>query len=279
MDVASAAGQVPDMEPVVFIRASLAEEDEKQAAAKYFPIVERRTAVPAGSLIIPRYAALPCNYELEQDVLALGSQLINSHRQHVYVADLKNWYQDLERFTPTTWFSLDEVDKEDGPFVLKGATNSKKQLWRTHMHAANWEEVLKVHHRLSADGMIGEQNIYIRKWMPLRKLCDPVVPGGPPVTEEYRFFILDGKVLAGGFYWSQYLDDIDVEVSPDFVPEALLVEVIRCVAPNVRFFVVDVARSGTDPDVWYVIELNDGQQSGLSAIEPDDLYRAMRDAL
>jgi hypothetical protein len=74
------------MIPVIYIRASLAEEEEKQAAARYFPIVERRTAIPWGSLVIPRYAALPFNEELEADVQALGSQLINSHAEALYKA-------------------------------------------------------------------------------------------------------------------------------------------------------------------------------------------------
>lgn len=50
-----------NMKPVIYIRASLAEEEEKQAAAEHFPIVERRTAIPPDSLVIPRYSALPYN--------------------------------------------------------------------------------------------------------------------------------------------------------------------------------------------------------------------------
>ena len=47
------------MKPVVYIRASFAEEDEKEAAARYFEVVDRRTAITPNSLIIPRYSALP----------------------------------------------------------------------------------------------------------------------------------------------------------------------------------------------------------------------------
>jgi hypothetical protein len=267
------------VKPVIYFRGSLTEEDEKRAAARYFPVVEKRTDIPPGSLVIPRYSALPFNYELEQDVLALGSQLINSHRQHVYVADLRNWYEHLEPFTPKTWFKLADVDRNEWPYVLKGATNSKKNLWRTHMYAADYNQVGRVYQRLAADGLVGDQDIYVRKWEPLRVLRESVITDGPPVTEEYRFFVLDGKVIAGGFYWSQYLDDIDLEVSPDLVPLSFLDAVISRVEPHVRFFVVDVARSGIDPMKWHVIELNDGQQSGLSAIEPDDLYRALFNTL
>jgi len=60
------------MKPIIYFRGSLAEEEEKAAAAKYFDVVERRTAIPSGSLGIPRYSALPYNEELEADVKALG---------------------------------------------------------------------------------------------------------------------------------------------------------------------------------------------------------------
>jgi len=56
-----------------------------------------------------------------------------------------------------------------------------------------------------------------------------------------------------------------------------LQEVIDKVSSFVRFFVIDVAR--TAEGKWIVVELNDGQQSGLSAIKPDDLYKNLKDSL
>jgi hypothetical protein len=264
------------LKPVVYFRASLAEEEEKQVAAKYFDIVERRTAVPPGSLVIPRYSALPYNEELEKDIEALHGQLINSHAEHVYIANLRNWYYHIAEYTPRTWFYLDQIPDE-GPFVLKGATNSRKHQWSTHMYAENKQEAIEVYTRLAEDGFVGVQPIYVREYVPLRKLCDPVGFKAPPVAEEYRFFVLDGKILASGFYWSNNLDTIEEPVDPDFVPRGFLEEVISCVKDHIRFFVVDVAR--TAEGNWIVIELNDGQQSGLSAAAPDDLYKALCDAL
>jgi len=264
------------MEPVIYFRGSLAEEEEKLAAAKYFPVVERRTAVPEGSLIIPRYSALPFNEELEQDVKALGSELINSHAEHVYVANLRNWYYHLANYTPRTWFAMDQLP-EEGPFVLKGATNSKKHQWTTHMFARDKREAIEVFGRLAADGYVGHQPIYARQYVPLRKLCDPISPQAGPVCEEYRFFVLDGVVLASGFYWSNYQDDIEEKMDPGVVPWEFLSAVICQVWEHIRFWAVDVAR--TEAGDWIVVELNDGQQSGLSAVDPEDLYRALRAAL
>lgn len=263
------------MEPYIFIRESLVDEEEIKAAEIYFPIVTRRTSVPRNSLVIPRYSALPFNKELEDDIENLGSKLINTHRQHTYVADLQNWYYDLEEYTPYTWFKIHELP-EKGPFVLKGATNSKKYQFSTHMFANDKSEAMYTFGNLIGDGYVGEQNIYVRKYIPLRKLCDPV-GDCPPISEEYRFFVLDGKVVGKGFYWSTYEDDVDQEVSPNFVPQDFLSTVINKIKPYIRFFVVDVAR--TAEDTWIVVELNDGQQSGLSCVNPYDLYKNIRRVL
>ena len=97
------------------------------------------------------------------------------------------------------------------------------------------------------------------------------------MSEEYRFFVLDGEVLCGGFYWSSYADDITEPVSPDFVPEEFLFEVVERVRELARFIVIDIAR--TEEGNWIVVELNDGQQSGLCGIAPNDLYQNLARAL
>ena len=262
---------------VIYFRGSLAEEDEKQAASKYFDIVEQRTLITAEhDLVIPRYSALPYYEELEKDVNALGSKLLNTHREHRYVANIRNWYHDLAEITPMTWFFLDQIPQE-GPFVLKGETNSKKFAWNTHMFAKDKAAAINVYMNLANDGMIGDQDICVRQFVPLKKVADNA-PQGLPVSEEYRFFVLDGKVISKGFYWSTHWDDLE-DPKPDVedVPQALIDQIIKIVSPKIRFFVFDVARCADD--TWILIELNDGQQSGLSMNDPDLLYKRMREHL
>ncbi len=258
------------MKPVVLFRGSLAEEGELQACKNHFPIITHRSEVCNEDLIIPRYSCLPYYKEFEQDVKNSGGMVLNTYRQHNYVADLQNWYYDVEEYTPKTWFYLENIP-EEGPFVLKGATNSKKFNWCSHMYAKNKKEAIEVYSRLSEDGFIGTQDIYIREYVPLRKFIDGIQ--GMPVTEEYRFFVLDGKIMAGGFYWSEHIDYIKKKgFTPniDYVPSIFLEKVISCVKDNIRFFVLDIAR--TENGDWVVIELNDGQMSGLSDVNPDELY-------
>ena len=261
------------LKPVIYWRRSM-DKDEYEAACRYFTVVTRRTAVTAGSLVIPRYAALPYNDELCEDLAARGAVPINTYHQHCYVANLRNWYYDLGDITPRTWFSLDQLP-EEGPFVLKGQTNSKKFQWDTQMFARNKREAGEVFWRLSTDGHVGVQQIFAREYVPLRKLADGL--NGLPISEEYRFFVLDGKVLASGFYWSSHTDDLreqGMEFDASAVPQSFIDDVIKRVGDKCRFWVFDVAR--TAEDTWLVVELNDGQQSGLSDIHPDTFYRELR---
>jgi len=265
------------MRPVVLFRAGLAEEKEMQVCAKYFPVITQRSHVKKDDLIIPRYSAIPWYKEFEEDVVYSGGRIINSFREHNYVADLKNWYYHLEEYTPRTWFYLDQIP-QDGPFVLKGQTSSLKHSWNTHMFAKNKQEAIQVHSRLCEDSYIGTQLIYVRQFVPLRRLADGLQ--GLPISEEYRFFVLNGEVLSGAFYWSEhseYIEEQGIDISSNNVPKVFLDKIISIVKPHIPFFVVDIARTASGE--WIVIELNDAQMSGLSDNDSEILYSNMRKVL
>jgi len=263
------------MKPVILMRTSLSEEAELHSCQQHFDVYQNRTLIPEGSLVIGRYSVVPFYKELEDDLKCRNCTLINSYNQHRWIADLREWYEDFKDITPKTWFSLESLPENEGPYILKGETNSRKFDWNTHMFAANKKEAIQVYLRLSSDGLVGQQNIYIRKYEPLVKLLDGF--GGLPISEEYRFFILDRQVLSGGFYWSSHTDDLTTIPSPASVPQEFLEQVIDRIGFNVRFVVVDIARKvdGT----WMVVELNDAQQSGLSDNKPDHLYSEMKKVL
>lgn len=262
------------MKPVIYFRRDIVLPEEVAAAEKYFPVVFKRTAVSPGSLVIPRYSALPFNEELCEDLEVLKSSPINTHKQHCYVANLRNWYYDLAELTPRTWFYLDQIPDE-GPFVLKGQTNSKKHQWNTHMFAKDKREAAEVFWRLCIDGHVGSQQVFIRKYEPLVQLAEGL--NGLPISEEYRFFFLGEELIGAGFYWSSHTADLSKIYDPRVVPEGFLCEIVKRVSPHVRFWVVDVGRKVDGS--WVVIELNDGQQSGLSDTDPDMFYRTLRDLL
>lgn len=264
--------------PVILFRAALAEEEELTTAAKYFNVYRHRSEVPPNSLVIGRYSTLPWYKELEEDLKTNNSELINSYSQHRWIADLKEWYEDFKDITPQTWTDLSSIP-DNGPFILKGETNSKKFHWNTQMFAENKKKAIEIYNKLSEDTLIGQQDIYIRKYIPLKTFCVGI--NEMPITEEYRLFIYDGKVVSAGFYWSSHYDDLTDEqkasLNPKNIPTTFVKDVLTRVGSKARFVVVDIAR--TQDDNWIVIELNDGQQSGLSENKAEVLYKNIKNNL
>jgi len=229
-------------------------------------------------LVVMRYSALPFYLEQQEDINSIGAHIINTFSQHSYVADLQNWYADLKDITPETWFQPDKTPKDAGPFVLKGKTNSMKFLWKTHMFAKDWDDMVKVYCRLQDDTYIGQQDIYIRKYIPLHTYFVGI--NDLAITKEFRFFICNKTVISGGFYWSNSIEDVEeMGFKPDIneVPKEFLQQVIELVGDNIKFYVVDVAQ--TAEGEWIVIELNDGQMSGLSENNPDELYKNLYEVI
>jgi hypothetical protein len=268
------------MRPVILFRDSLAEEGELAVARRYLPVIHQRTDAQAGELIIGRYSVLPYYDELERDLHHGGAALINNYRQHRYIADLEAWYDHLVGLTPRTWFQGPHELPAEGRFILKGRTNSRKDRWKTLMYAEGRTAAVETYCRLMDDPLIAPQGVVIREYVPL--VAYPVENvSGAPVTCEYRFFILDGRVLARGFYWSTHVEELR-ERSCDFNTYLWGAEqwLNRHVLPRIpappagpRFYVVDVAL--TQCHGFTVIELNDGQMSGLSEVCADTLYREL----
>lgn len=255
---------------VIYYRGIEFEQEELAAAQARFTCTNRLPEIHKGDLVIGRYSLYPFYADQEKDIEYLGATLINSYQQHRYIADLQNYVYDLHDLTPKTWDNLQDIP-EVGPFVIKGETNSRKSNWLRDMYAPDKKAAIDICNRLSNDGLMQQQKLYIRQYVPLVKLMDGV--NGMPVTMEFRFFVAYQKLLCGGFYWQNYVDDLGSV--PDFhqADLNLLNEVIRRVGNKSNFYVIDVAQ--TQSGEWIVIELNDGQQSGLSCVDPDELYRGL----
>lgn len=268
---------MPLKKPVILFRSPDHRYDaEKAVAAKYFDVYTQRSEIPAGSLVVGRYSVLPFYRELEKDLAWNGSVLLNSHAQHRYIADLQNWYTDLgEELTPKTWTQLENVPEDEGPYIIKGETNSRKDKWNKLMFAANKRAAVDIAIELSSDGLLLNQSLYVRKFVPLKTFFNSPI-NGQPITEEYRFFCVDKKVVCGAYYWSDFADDLKqqgVVLDPGVVPDAFLQKVLSKVGDNARFLVVDVAITAEGKPI--VVELNDGQMSGPSENDLDKLYSGL----
>lgn len=268
------------MTPTILYRrldnADPAEIDAIKSAG--FKLTESRLDIKPGDLVIGRYSVLPFFKNLEFDINQLGAKLINSYKQHRYIADLKNWYEDLEAVTPKTWFSLERIDY-NGPFVLKGCTNSRKFQWDTYMYAKDVPTAANIAVELGNDSLIGYQDIVYRQYVPLKTYFNSI--HGLPITKEFRFFVAYGQVISGGYYWSSQIEDlkeqgIDIP-DPSEVPINFLKHIIDKIYTSANFYTIDVAQ--TEQGHWLLIELNDGQMAGLSENEPYSLYHNLMKAV
>lgn len=267
------------MEPIILYRedSDLKDLPEEVAAMQAsFEITPRRTVEEMRDrLVIGRYSVLPFYKELVDDLAVVGSRLINSFSQHCYIADVTAWAHDLEGVTPQTWEYMDQLPDDGRAFVLKGNTNSHKFLWDTHMFAENSRAAIEVYGRLTDDAFISTQRIIAREFVPLHEYYKAL--HGLPVTEEYRFFVCCGQIVSGGFYWSNHVEEITEQFGapdPACVPVDFLQEAIGRIGDKATFYALDVAR--TADGNWIVIEINDGQQSGISENDPAVLYKRLR---
>jgi hypothetical protein len=264
---------------VILYRGNEFEKEELEAASWFFTCTNRRPDIQKGDLVIGRYSLLPFYADQAKDIDYVGAKLINNYNQHRYIADLGNYVVDLERLTPRTWRNIQDIP-DKGPFVLKGETNSRKSNWLRDMYAENKLEAIAIHNRLVDDGLLSSQQIYIRQYVPLVKYMDGI--NGMPVTKEFRFFVAHGFLISGGFYWQNYVDDVKFVNNgkipdPNEVPREFLQDVIDRVESQSNFYTIDVGQTASGE--WIVIELNDGQQAGLSCNDPFKLYENLSNVL
>lgn len=269
------------LQPCLLMRPRMADENELEVAQRHFPVYTQRAAVPAGSLVIGRFANLPYHLELEQDVKLLGSRLINTTQQHGYVADF-SYYPDLVGRTFRTWHDSLNIPSAmaDKPFVVKGTTNSDKRAWSRRMFAPNLQAAFRIAADLRADAFLGPQGVVFREYVPLQALEMPIVDL-PPLANEWRTFYYRGQRLAHGYYWSNIDDWALVDAArADFEEQGLALadQVAADIQEKIPFVCIDVAK--TEDGRWLVVELNDGCMSGLNGSVPaEDLYRNLALAL
>lgn len=186
-----------------------------------------------------------------------------------------SWYHALEGMTPETW---DDKGWETVPdcehgWVVKGRTNSRKWKWSEMMRAETRDDLKRVMRRVGRDTMLSDQGTVIREYVPLERVGEGI--NGLPFANEWRLFFLGERYVAGGFYWTV----AECADSMGDVPEAAVAtgeEAARRFSVGHEFFVVDVAK--TKEGDWIVVEINDGQMSGLSTIDPIEFYSSLKEA-
>lgn len=254
--------------------------EEEDVARACLPVLTSRMSVPRGARVLARYGLWPDTHyrTLQLDLGFLGATPINSFSQHAWVAGFDGWGGTagvLSGLTPRSWRDWSRLPQ--GAYVVKGVTNSRKSSWNRRMFAATREDVPRVAMSLLDDYAIAEQGLVVREYVPLEKLGEGL--NGLPVSNEWRTFWLvttaGPRLLTSGFYWEQAFPGLSPHEALPPQAEALARVAAERVAPFVNFFVVDVAK--TAAGAWIVIEINDGQMSGLCGCSASDLYSSFRE--
>lgn len=252
------------MNNVILFRVDEENKDEYEIAKKIFNVRLNRSSC-SKEIVIGRYSVLPYYQELEIDLANNGCKLINTYWEHKWVADF-GYYNIVKEHTFETW--TDPRELPEGQFVVKGRTNSRKSKWNTLMYAKDRQTAIGIGHELSSDPLIGSQGIIYRRYEELELIEEGI--NGQRFVNEHRIFYYKNKRLAHGYYWTQS------EKIPTIDSKGLSFaqDVAEIVKDHVNFFVLDIARNTKGE--WRLVEINDGQMSGLSHVNPYELYTNLR---
>ncbi len=259
------------MESVLLFRVDDENEAELETARLHWHVERDRTRC-RDQLVIGRYSVLPFYEALEEELSGRGCRLINTLAEHKWIANFE-YYEALRDVTPQSWTEEDFDSADDGPFVLKGRCNSFKHAWSELMFARDKAEALTKATMLRQQQVIAQQGLLFRRYVPLETFGH--TSSGLPISNEWRFFFLDRRLIAYGYYWARQargipsagIDQAGIEFAQSCAAR---------VASRATFFVADIARAANGS--WLLIELNDAQTSGLSAIDAGLFYRELRAA-
>lgn len=244
-------------------------------------VTEHLHEIQAGDVVFPRFRAIPFGDLLQKGVEHAGAELINSFHQHRNIADSATWSHLLDgsdgndALSPKQYGIDDIRHLPEGEWFVKGETNSLKNQWLNATFAPSTRDLGRVVSNFMADSYVGSQSVVIKPFQHYRKLATGV--NGAPVFHERRAFILDGKVVSDGFYWSNWKEEVGEIEYDKFQYLNTLDEAARRVQHLARFLVIDLAEY---PDgSWGVVELNDGCMSGLSDNDPRVLWANVKEAM
>lgn len=261
------------MPAVVLYRESLLDGTPELASiSRHLIAANDIDSIGDNATVFPRFRSIPFGQLLEEDVTARNGRLINSWEQHQYISNLFTWIDDLSGITPPAYRASELNQLPDGEYFIKGETNSAKHEWSASAFAPTIDAAQEIVERLRSHSVIGNQEIVIRPFIRYRTLA--TMESGQPVFNERRVFVLNGKVMADGFYWSKQTHRFRPGGNDPLLPDEFsrtVNEAIKRIGGKASFVVIDLAerRDGT----WDVIELNDANMSGLCGVDPDELWR------
>jgi hypothetical protein len=210
---------------------------------------------------------------------AHGVRLLTDPHAYRFCHHLPGWYAKLEGHTPrTAWFpdgrdwtpELVTEQLGDGPLIVKDYVKSAKHYWHEACFIPNPESLEGVARKfLELRGEDLEGGLVFRHYLPFASIGQHP-KSGMPLTLEYRGFFWNGRLLYADRYWE--VGDYPEDEPPWGHFETLLQSI-----PS-PFFTADLARG--EDGRWWIVELGDGQVSGLPPdTDPLKFYAALAAAI
>lgn len=203
-----------------------------------------------------------------------GIFLINSPEEYERYHTLPGWYNEFADLTvESIWEEdgnvndiLEKSTSLEGSYIVKDFVKSRKHEWYDACYIPNvadklnTSKVITTFAERQGESLVG--GIVLRKFVKLKQIGFHE-KSGMPISEEYRVFVYAGKVHIMDNYWN---DDSKVEFSEDEL--AWIEEIATKVRSN--FVTIDLARK--EDGTLIIMELGDGQVSGLQEINKKDFY-------
>lgn len=254
--------------------ALVAGDDPARVARRIPEQAEPISAVYRGWMMTPAHYS-----RLYEALSARGLILLNDPEQFRHAHHLPENYPAIAGHTPlSVWLTGDLgigrvmealTPFGDGPVLVKDFVKSRKHEWHEACFIPSAsdrgavERVVGRFLELQGDDLAG--GLVFREFVEFEPIGTHP-RSGMPLTEEYRIFWLDGAPLFSSPYWEQ---GTYPGAGP---PPDRFVEVAAAVRS--RFFTMDVARRRGGE--WMIVELGDGQVSGLPReSDADGLYASL----
>lgn len=208
--------------------------------------------------------------------------LINSPAEYKNGHYFPYFYEAIQSSTPhSVWVEMEELENgldvlfekmrifENKPVMIKDYVKSRKHEWEDACFIPDASDKQKVQfvvqNFIDRQGSELNGGIVVREFVQLEQISKHP-KSGMPLSNEYRLFFLHHRLIACTEYWDEATYQ---EGAPDL-------EFFHALARGVtsRFFTMDIAKTACGE--WTVIEIGDGQVSGLpSHANTEYFYRSL----
>lgn len=205
-----------------------------------------------------------------------GIFLINSPEEYKRYHTLPGWYHELSEWTAESIWeedgSVNDILEKSislkGSYIVKDYVKSRKHEWYDACYISdiadriNASKVISTFAERQGESLVG--GIVLRKFVKLKQIGFHE-KSGMPISEEYRVFVYAGKVHIMDHYWNS---DSKVAFSEN---ELMWIQEIAASLRS-NFVTLDLARK--EDGMLIIMELGDGQVSGLQEIDVNGFYNA-----